>query len=174
MGGADVLLLDTRAARPIFDLFRNQADPDNPLHAIQVEVRNGTGKNSQAQVVLSQLDELGFTSIGSSDATSFKNANTQIRYAPGADAAAVEVARYVDGKPQFVLDKTLTGTSVVLVTGRDFHGLRSDARPATDFGSFLATTTTTTAPPAGATTATEVPETDVGMVPATPDGEVCG
>ena len=174
MGGASVLLLDTRAAEPIFDLFRNRTDPNNPLHAIEVEVRNGSGKASQAKSVLTQLEQLGFTGIGSSDSTSFKNASTQIRYASGAEAAAVELARYVDGRPQFVADKTLTGSSAVLVTGRDFTGLRTDARPATDFASFLATTTTTATAPPGAAPVTEPPTTQPGMVPATPDGEVCG
>src|SRR4029079_4388519 len=50
--GADVLILDSAAAQPIFDLFRAQPDSDNPLRAIQVDVTNGSGKTSQAQVVL--------------------------------------------------------------------------------------------------------------------------
>ena len=61
---------------------------DNPLRAIQVEVRNGSGRSSQAQEVLTGLDGLGFTAIGSSDSGSFRNQHTQVRYAPGAEAAA--------------------------------------------------------------------------------------
>jgi LCP family protein required for cell wall assembly len=172
-GGADVLMLDNAAAQPIFDLFRAKGDTDNPLRAIQVDVTNGSGKTSQAAVVLKAFDDLGFTTIGSSDASSFRNSRTTIRYAVGAEAAAVEVARYIDGTPQFTVDKTLSGKSVLLVTGKDFTQLRSEPRPASDFAGFMATTTTTTADPS-APPATDVPTTQAGMVPETPEGEVCG
>ena len=168
-----MLILDNAAAQPIFDLFRSKGDTDNPLRAIQVDVTNGSGKTSQAEVVLAAFDDLGFTTIGSSDASSFRNSKTTIRYAPGAEAAAVEVARYVDGSPQFAVDKTLAGNSVLLVTGKDFTQLRSDPRPAQDFAGFLATTTTTTVDPT-APPVTEPPTTNAGMVPETPEGEVCG
>ncbi len=172
-GGADVLVLDNAAAQPIFDLFRAKGDTDNPLRAIQVDVTNGSGKTSQAEVVLKAFDDLGFTTVGSSDASSFRNSKTTVRYAPGAEAAAVEVARYLDGTPQFTVDKTLSGNSVLLVTGKDFTQLRSDPRPASDFAGFMATTTTTTVDPTSPTS-TEVPTTQAGMVPEPPDGEVCG
>jgi len=84
----------------------------------------------------------------------------------------VEVARYLDGTPQFTVDKTLSGNSVLLVTGKDFTQLRTDPRPASDFAGFMATTTTTTIDPTSPTTA--VPTTQAGMVPEPPDGEVCG
>jgi len=170
-GGADVLLLDNAAAQPIFDKFRAQADANNPLRAIQVQVQNGSGAGSQAQLVLQQLNGLGFTPVGSGDSSSFRNAHSQIRYAPGAEASAVELARYIDGAPAFVKDSTLAGTSLVLVTGQDFHGLRAEARPASDFSSFLSTTTTS---PAGSASSTAPPTTEAGMIPATPDGQVCG
>ncbi len=171
IGGADVLLLDNAGAQPIFAKFRNQADANNPLRGIEVQVENGSGAGSQAAQVVKALDGLGFTTIGSSDSTSFRNAVTQVRYAPGADASAVELARYLNGTPQFELDKTLAGTSLVLITGRDFQGLAAAARPATDFSSFLATTTTA---PADGSLPTDTPTTQAGMVPATPDGQVCG
>ena len=173
-GGADVLLLDNAAAQPIFDKFRAQPSGDNPLRAIQVQVQNGSGAGSQAQQVLNQLTAFGFATVGSGDATSFRNTHSQIRYAPGTEASAVELARYLDGAPQFVKDKALTGTSLILITGQDFHGLRAQTRPATDFASFLATITTTTPPPPGATPVTDTPTTQAGMIPTTPDGEVCG
>jgi LCP family protein required for cell wall assembly len=172
-GGAAVLILDNAGAQPIFDLFRSSGDTDNPLRAIQVDVTNGSGKTSQAQVVLAAFDDLGFTTIGSSDASSFRNSKTTVRYAPGAENAAVEVARYIDGTPQFVVDKTLSGNSVLLVTGKDFTQLRSEPRPPQDFAGFLATTTTTTVDPTDPPV-TEPPTTDAGMVPEPPEGEVCG
>lgn len=172
IGGASVLLLDKVGAQPIFDLFRGKADPSNPLRAILVEVRNGSGQAGQAQQVLKDLDTIGFGTIASSDASNFHNQRTEIHFAPGAEGSAVQLARYVDGNPKFVADKTLAANNVVLITGRDFTGMRTDARPESDFAAFAATTTTTTLTP-GATPVAP-PSTSKGMVPETPAGEVCG
>jgi len=180
IGGASVLLLDKIAAQPIFALFRNEPVSTNPLHVIRVDVLNGSGKSAQANVVLAQATKVGFTPGTSSDSSSFKTGGTQIHYAPGNENASVELARFVDGQPQFVLDKTLSEKQIVLVTGKDFTALRSDPRDVNDFSAFLATTTTTTTPAPGATTIPptadqQTPQTpERGMVPATPPGETCG
>jgi LCP family protein required for cell wall assembly len=173
IGGADVLLLDKVGVQPMFDLFRGKSDPNNPLRSILVEVRNGSGQAGQGEAVLKRLDEIGFGTISSSDASSFRNQRTEILYAPGAEHSAVELARYLDGSPTFTADRTLAANNVVLVTGRDFTQLRADARPDTDFASFLATTTTTTTAP-GNPAASTPPTTSRGMVPSTPPGEACG
>ena len=121
--------------------------------------------------MLKDLDAIGFGTIASSDAASFRNQRTEIRYAPGAEASAVQLARYVNGDPKFTADRTLATNNVVLVTGRDFTGMRTSPRAESDFSSFLATTTTTTTAP-GAPAAP--PTTSRGMVPETPPGETCG
>jgi len=171
IGGASVLLLDKVGAQPVFDLFRGKTDPNNPLRSILVEVRNGSGTAGQGQGILSSLGALGFGTIASSDASSFRNPRTEIRYAPGAENSAVQLARYLDGDPKFTVDKTLAVTNVVLVTGRDFTGIRTAPRPESDFSAFLATTTTTTVAPGGPVAP---PTTSRGMVPQTPPGETCG
>ena len=150
IGGASVLLLDKVGAQPMFDLFRGKADPNNPLRSILVEVRNGSGKVGQGQDVLKALDDVGFGTVASSDAASFRNQRTEIRYAPGAEPSVVQLARYLDGQPTFTVDRTLAANNLVLVTGRDFTALRTSPRPESDFASFLATTTTTTTAPGGA------------------------
>ncbi len=173
IGGADVLELNTVAAQPIFDRFRDLSDASNPNRAVAVSVTNGSGASSQAQLALAQLAKLGFITIGSGDATSFQTSHTTIHYAPGGAKAAVQLARYLPFVPTFVEDDTLEGASVTIYTGLDFTGFRTTPRPAADFAGFLATTTTTTGPPpgsgAGATSTSEA-----SMVPSTPPGQLCG
>ncbi len=169
IGGADVLLLDTVGAQPMFDMFRNLSSVANPNGGVEVSVTNGSGQAAQAQLVLDSLSKLGFITAGSSDATSFRNAQTSIHYAPGEAAAAVQLARYLPTNPVFVVDSTLSGPQVVLATGRDFTGLASTPRPQSDFAAFLASSPSTTAPAAGTT-----PTSSASMVPSTPPGKLCG
>jgi polyisoprenyl-teichoic acid--peptidoglycan teichoic acid transferase len=171
IGGADVLLLNSLAAQPTFDRFRDLSDASNPNRAVEVTVTNGSGRSAQAQVVSDALAKLGFITSSNGDASSFHNSRTTIRYAPGAEAAAVLVARNLPTDPTFVVDRTLTGPQVVLSTGLDFTGLAATPRPASDFAAFLATTTTTA--PGTATTGT-TPASAASMVPSTPPGKLCG
>jgi polyisoprenyl-teichoic acid--peptidoglycan teichoic acid transferase len=171
IGGADVLLLDTLAAQPVFNKFRNLSSAANPNGGVEVSVTNGSGRSAQAQVVLSSLAKLGFITDDSGDASSFRNTHTTVRYAPGQQAAAVQVARYLPTNPVFVADSTLTGPEVVLATGLDFTGLAATPRPTSDFATFLAGTTTTApgTPPTDTT-----PTSQASMVPSTPPGKLCG
>jgi polyisoprenyl-teichoic acid--peptidoglycan teichoic acid transferase len=170
IGGADVLELNTVAAQPIFDRFRDLSDAANPNRAVAVAVTNGSGVASQAQTALAQLARLGFITIGSSDATSFQTSHTSIHYAPGGAKAAVQLARYLPFVPALVEDDTLEGANVTIYTGQDFTGFRSTAGPLAPYAGFLATTTTTTTlPGAGATSTSEA-----SMVPSTPPGQLCG
>jgi len=171
IGGADVLLLDSLAAQPIFDKFRDLSSATNPNGGVEVSVTNGSGRAAQAQVVLAALAKAGFVTADSGDASSFRNTHTTIRYAPGQEAAAVQVARYLPADPVFVVDRTLVGPQVVLATGLDFTGVSATPRPASDFAAFLATTTTTA--PGTPTTGT-TPTSTASMVPTTPPGQLCG
>ena len=171
IGGADVLLLDTLAAQPTFNRFRDLSSAANPNGGIEVSVTNGSGRSAQAQVLLNSFAKLGFITADSGDASSFHNTHTTVRYAPGQEAAAVAVARYLPVDPVFVADRTLVGPQVVLATGLDFTGLAATQRPASDFAAFLATTTTTT--PGAAPSAT-TPTSTASMVPSTPPGQLCG
>ncbi len=170
IGGADVLLLDTLGAQPIFNKFRDLSSAANPNGGIEVSVTNGSGRSAQAQALLDSFAKLGFITAASGDASSFRNTHTTIRYAPGQEAAAVQVARYLTIDPAFVADRTLVGPQVVLATGLDFTGLATTPRPSSDFAAFLATTTTTAPGTPSATT----PTTTASMVPTTPPGQLCG
>jgi polyisoprenyl-teichoic acid--peptidoglycan teichoic acid transferase len=171
IGGADVLLLNTVGAQPIFDRFRDLSDSSSPNRGVEVSVTNGSGVSGQAAGALGELAKLGFVTDGSGDASSFRNPHTSIRYAPGQASAAVQVARYLPVTPEFVEDDTLSGPHVVLDTGLDFTNLTTSPRPASDFAGFLATTTTTTAPTQGAGVSTT---SEASMVPTTPPGKLCG
>jgi polyisoprenyl-teichoic acid--peptidoglycan teichoic acid transferase len=170
IGGADVLLLNNVAAQPIFNVFRDLSTAANPNGGVEVSVTNGSGRAAQAQEVLTSLSKLGFLTNDSGDASSFRNTHTTVRYAPGQQAAAVQLARYLPVNPVFVADSTLVGPEVVLATGLDFTGLSTTPRPASDFAAFLAGTTTTVPGTPGATT----PTTSASMVPTTPPGQLCG
>jgi LCP family protein required for cell wall assembly len=172
IGGADVLELDTVAAQPIFDRFRDLSDSSNPNRAVAVAVTNGSGAASQAQTALAQLARLGFITIGSGDATSFQNPKTSIHYAPGGAKAAVQLARYLPFVPSLVEDDTLEGANVTLYTGLDFTGLRTTPGPLATYAGFLATTTTSTTTPGSGAGATSTSE--ASMVPTTPPGRLCG
>ncbi len=171
-GGADVLILNSVAAQPIFNHFRDLSDSDNPNRAVEVSVTNGSGRSAQAQVVLDSLSKLGFLTDDSGDATNFHNSRTTIRYAPGQAG------------------RSAVGAIPALQSGvrRRRHARRAPAsswppeptspacsprpRPASDFTSFLSTTSHDRAAraPAGSATTTSVPS----MVPSTPPGQLCG
>ena len=172
IGGADVLELNTVAAQPIFDRFRDLSDPNNPNRAVAVSVTNGSGVASQAQTALAQLAQLGFITVGSGDATSFQNQHTSIHYAPGGEKAAVQLARYLPFVPELVEDDSLAGSSVAIHTGLDFNGFLNTPRPASIYAEFLATTTTTT--PTGGASAGATSTSEASMVPSTPPGQLCG
>ncbi|HVN50811.1 MAG TPA: LCP family protein [Acidimicrobiales bacterium] len=172
IGGADVLLLNTVAAQPIFDRFRDLSDSRNPNRAVAVSVTNGSGVASQAETALAELAKLGFVTVGSGDATSFQNAHTSIHYAPGGAAAAVRLARYLPFVPELVEDDDLAGSSVTLYTGLDFTGFLNTPRPMSIYAGFLATTTTS-APTVGAGAGT-TSTSEASMVPSTPPGQLCG
>jgi LCP family protein required for cell wall assembly len=172
LGDADVLVLNTVSAQPIFDRFRNLSDDHNPNRDVEVSVTNGSGQPQQAQNALAQLSKLGFLTASSGDASSFQRSQTVIDYAPGEAAAAVQVARYLSFNPEFVVDDNLSGPSVVLTTGLDYTGFRTTPRPTSDFASVLGTTTTSTTAPAGGGGVTTTSE--ASMVPTTPPGQLCG
>ena len=120
--------------------------------------------------MLNDLDDLGFVAVRSTDARDFRNPGTVIRYAPGQQLAAANVARYLDGTPTFQEDATLTDDSVALVTGNDFTGVRTDPRPLEDFQSFLDNAATTTT---DSSALDDTSTTTPAIVPEAPPGVTC-
>lgn len=152
------LLLDEAAAQPVLDVFRGNNLYENVLALVRTQVRNGTGRPGQADAVADELAATGFTVTERGDAASFGNARTVVRHAPGAEVAAVVVARYLGADP--LIEETtedLGDATVVVVTGEDWAGMRAEPRPIEDFASVL---------PADA----EVPEAGSGEGDTAPAG----
>ena len=182
IGEASVVELVEAEAQPVLEVFRGNNVFDDALALVRVEVRNGSGVAGQGREVSEELARAGFTVTRAVDASSFRNPRTTIRYAPGQLVPAVVLARYLDvDAPIEESDEDLGDVGVVLVTGDDWPGLRSDPRPIEDFADLLPEGTelpelaaATDGGEPGATTTSTTATTIVSHVPETPEGETCG
>lgn len=173
-GAASVLYLNEKEAQPMFDIFRGVDSTYEPSAMVQVEVRNGSGRSGEGRKALDDLAARGFGTVRSTDATRTSGSETTVRYAPGNEAHAVAVARFIDGDPEIVEDDSLAeDVTVSIVTGSDFGGIRDEPRPVNDFQWFIDATTSTTmlAEDDDSTTTTSSIR---GEVPETPEGISCG
>lgn len=171
IGGAAVLQLQTRAAEPVLDIFRN-LDPDAVTESsVRVQVLNGTGAPGEAADTADALRGAGFAIAGTGDAPELGVVRTTVRYPAGEEAAADVVARWLVSGADVVADPTVV--DVTLVTGADFGGLRDEPLPAPPASSTSSTTlprvsTTTTDPDQSSTTLR-------GTIPTeSPDEAQCG
>lgn len=175
VGAASVLFLDEKGAQPIFDLFRGVDPGTDIVSTIRVEVRNGSGRSGQAREALDALARRGFVAVRSVDAGSFRFDRTTVRYAPGSERQAAEVARYLDGDVAFEADPQLPDdVTVAVVTAADFASIRDVPRPLDDFRDLLAAPA---APGTSSTVASAEPVEStepVGYVPLPPPGVSCG
>jgi LCP family protein required for cell wall assembly len=78
VGEASVLFLEEDEAQPIFDVFRGISANISFIAAVRVGVRNGTGEIDQADAVLEQLGERGFSMSEADVADSFDHERTVI------------------------------------------------------------------------------------------------
>lgn len=108
---------------------------------VRVLVRNASGVQGAAGKTSQELQQKGFVQGGAENDPRGLVERSEVRYAPGDLAKAQLVAAVAPGA-QLVEDQALSGTDIVLVLGKDFHGLGS--------------ATATTAP--AATTTTSSPE----------------
>lgn len=146
-GEASVMFLDEMGAQPIFDVFRGAGVGDGAVPTVRVEVRNGSGRSGEGAEASSALTEHGFVAVRAVDARSFQVTETEVRYAPGQEAAALELARHLPATPVLIEDGSVpTDVSVVLVTGADWRGLAPEPVPVESLDTDLTTTSTTTAP----------------------------
>ena len=164
-GGAAVLKLDTAAAEPVLNVFRGLPPDAVSPASVTMGVSNGSGVHNQATDVTAKLVRLGYGATVAADAGRTQQ-TTVVRYAPGYENQADQVARQLAAGATLEQDTSLKGdtTPVVLVTGRDFTGVLDQARP-------KASTTTTTAASTSSqssTSTTEGPVTTIGR------GEVTG
>jgi LytR cell envelope-related transcriptional attenuator len=133
-----------------------------------------------------QLRKVGFSIPDGnvSNAGTFDFAQTTIRYLPGSEAHAQQVASYLESPPILEEVPYLINAEVSVVIGADWKGVRSAPGPTVP----LPTTTTTTVPgrrgtttTTTTTTATTVPgastssttTTTLGVVPETPQDVRC-
>jgi LCP family protein required for cell wall assembly len=196
-GAASVLFLEEQPTQAMFNIFRGVDPTRNVLAAVRTEVRNGTGKVGEGENAADELRRRGFTVTKVTDDKDFRNEKTVIKHAPGPGhlLAAIVLARYFDADVPLAEDPTLAGseTSVALVVGRDFAGIRKDPRPLEEFAHLLpaptdpeAPTSETTVAPAttapvttakpGATTTTTAPPPSPNaksIVPEPPEGVEC-
>lgn len=174
-GGAWIAELDDVAAEPVLNVFRGLPPDAVSPGSVTLTVRNGSGAEMQATEVSGELEGLGYQSAIGAD-TDETHSRTVVRYAPGMERHADQVARQLAAGADLEEDASLEGedSPVVLVTGTDFTTVLDEARPATT------TTTSTVEAGEGETTTTlaadAVGTTDetIGVVPDTaPPGQDC-
>lgn len=179
VGAASVLFLDEEAAQDELNPFRGVSNEILTPRAVRVNVRNGSGTPGEATAVanaLGSVSPIGFTVVSAFDADSFDYERTVIRYTPGNQVFAAFLARYLDEDPLLEEVTGLGDATVELVTGHDFTGIRTDARPEDAVADLAPESTTTTEPDEDeTTTSTSAPETSttIGLVPAQPPDEDC-
>ena len=149
-GGASVLKIpqkDQVTVDAILQVFRgvpetvqdpNQSGPILPS-GVTLRVMNGSGVTGQAGDATSALRQAGFSVQAPGTTTILKR--TTIRYAPGQNAKAELLSRYLVNGADLVQTTALGSVDAVLVTGGDFAGVLATPDPPRP-----TTTTTTTVP----------------------------
>src|SRR5262249_28467441 len=104
----------------------------------------------------------------------FDYAQTVVRYLPGNEAKAEQVATRLNATPKVEVTNFIANADVVVVVGADWQGARSTPGPivplptTSSTSSTSSTTSTTTTEPAPTTTSTTI-----GVVPQTPEDVSC-
>ncbi|MDZ7675240.1 MAG: LCP family protein [Acidimicrobiales bacterium] len=162
--GISALALDTRAAEPVLDIFRNSDPSVVSESTVRVRVLNGTGEPGQAADTAASLRGAGFSIGGTGDAQSIDHSRTELRHPPGDEAAADLVDRWLVNGARLVEDPDVA--DVTMVTGRDYAGLRDEPAPPPSTSSTTLPRTTTT------TTADQTTTSMVGTIPPEPPAGV--
>ncbi|MEA2716055.1 MAG: hypothetical protein QOI99_372 [Actinomycetota bacterium] len=129
IGGAAVLLLKQDEAQPYIDRLNGIGPPDDTAgnssrpSDIRVRILNGYGADGVAGQASVGLTAAGFNVADRGDADSYNYGATVIRYAPGAEAKADVLNKYVDGGAVIEKDPSLRTVDVTLVLGADYTGI---------------------------------------------------
>jgi polyisoprenyl-teichoic acid--peptidoglycan teichoic acid transferase len=170
VGGASIVRMSDLEAQPILDLFRGLEAGDVEPGGVRVMVLNGSGRAGEAVATAEALASAGFGVAGTGEADTFGLERTTIRYAPGQLPAADLVARWlVSGAELVEVPGEELGADVVLVTGTDYAGLRTEPEASTT----STTGSTTTTAPGETTSTTSTTSTTIGIVPEQPDEVSC-
>jgi LCP family protein required for cell wall assembly len=177
VGGASIVRMVDSQAQPILELFRGGGAPGAELQPsdVRISVLNGSGRSGEARSALADLAAVGFARVSADEAESFDFTRTVLRYAPGGEAAAALVGRWLAAEPVFEVVPALEGGDVIVVTGADWAGVRATPAPGTGLPP---TTTTTSTAPIGTTTSTvaatsTTATTIIGHVPEQPPEVDC-
>jgi LCP family protein required for cell wall assembly len=164
------LRVHTKEAEPLLARLRGESDggaasgtpapPGVVPSQVRVRVLNGSGADGVAGQAHAAFADAGFAAAGAADAQRFDYSKTEIRHAPGGSARAQLVLSYLKGGGRLVADRTLSGSDVVVILGRDYKGVAE--RP----GSAPAPSSTTAAPPAS--TSAPAPAPTPAGAPAEP------
>jgi hypothetical protein len=130
-GGASVLRVDPIGAMGVLNSFRDEPVTDIDPSWVSVSVENGSGVEGQAGEAATALEAAGFE-VSSRGNAERRYEDTTVRFAPLGEPAARAVARWVEGGALLVEDASLEPGTVVLETGTDFTGLRSEPLAADD------------------------------------------
>lgn len=185
-GGASIVRMVERAAQPILELFRATGMSDARTDttsaspsSVRVQVLNGSGRSGEARRALAALEAVGFAGVNAQEAERFDFATTVVRFAPGNEADAQLVARWLQADAVLTPVEGLIGGDVVVVTATDWAGVRrsprSDTQPvvtttsATSASTATGPTTTSTSTASASATST----TAIGAVPQEPPGVSC-
>jgi len=188
-GGAEVLELVEAGSEPILERFRGTGSGKPAAVEVQpseitVRVLNGTGKVNQGADTTDQFAAAGFKVRSPGNDTDVTFQQTEVRYRPGQDAEAVQVARYLSADPTLIADPT--AGEITVVTGQDLVTVLTKPKPASAISTTTSTsaasaTPSTTTPGSSASVTTEAPQdtTTTTTVPAyLPDldgaGASCG
>jgi LCP family protein required for cell wall assembly len=179
--GADILVMEPDAARPILDIFRGLGDTTGnaDVHFKLVEARAPADRAGDVAPPSEELEDLGFDVIGRSNAKEADRTDrTTITYSPDKASGALLLARNLATRPQF---EPVPGINTLTLTvGSDWAGVTLVPLPEEDFAGALpsASAATTTVPGATTTTAPDDGTDNAGygggVIGRPPEGVDCG
>jgi LCP family protein required for cell wall assembly len=166
--GASVQLLNVQQAEPVFDLFRGV--DANAVDSTVVFVENGTANAGLGNKAAGDLRSVGFSVPPDyvNDADRFDYPRTVVRYMPGDEGKAVQVASHLNVPPIVEETNYIVNADVVVVVGADWQGARSSPGATDALPTSTDTTSTTTTPNTVPSTTTTI-----GVVPQTPEDVSC-
>src|ERR671919_282286 len=176
------VLLDTRAAAPMLNVFRGLPPGELSPDLATVQVLNATGKQGFARDVSGALQRIGFEVV--EPGTTDPAATTTVQHAPGQANYGQLVAGYLTTPAALAENPELGDGEVVVVAGADFTTLHEQPTPTESTTSTARTTaagqtatrgaaggagSTTTSTPQQTTTTTNDPY----AIGEPPPGETC-
>jgi len=171
------VLLDTRAAAPMLNVFRGLPPGELSPDLATVQVLNATDKPGFARDVSGALQQIGFDVVEPD--TTEPAATTTVQHAPGQANYGQLVARHLTTPPALAENPELGDGEVVVVAGADFTTVHAQPTPTQSTTTTTAggQTATTAAADGDSTTTTSTPQTTTTTNPYAigepPPGETC-